>query len=597
MPGITGTYIKKPDGLSSKKAWASRARQINILCHLEEYRGENLPSDDHHLFAALVTDGKFPGQHRVYQSNKTGQVMAFHGIIYNLSQMLSHYQFPECMKPSGDPLLDLFNNHRWDWIKIADGVFSIAIYNPKTGILEVAADRLGLSHIYYYDGPNQFAFAPEIKGVLAAEGTPRKISPDAVRDYFTYGYFLMEDTWFDAVKILPAGAAIKVTPDNVTIDKIWGLNQIKPLDLDYNEAVEHLGHLWQQAVESRLTNCEKPVIPLSGGLDSRAVLAAIPNGNRPMDCFTFSASDCDDAKFASQAAGINGDNHKVFRLDQANWLTDRAQRGVWWPDGQVSLIHGHDLHFYDYLRNNYNANLDGFIGDLVFGGGYIDSNDTPPMESVISKLYAARPLGMSREETVDKVRQLFIQSGLRPEYFAMMNRVRRFTMMGTNRKNIACPSRLPFIHRELLDCLFGLPVEWRQESKIYGDVLVKYYPQYFKNIPWQKTGLPVKSPKLVKKLFDLYKRGRRKLEKYLPGVFPGVEFFDYVDSLRKNRERIEGILLGKDTLWRDYLNGKQVETLIERFMTDRRFANGIRADAVVLLITFEIYLQYLARKF
>jgi asparagine synthase (glutamine-hydrolysing) len=83
-------------------------------------------------------------------------------------------------------------------------------------------------------------------------------------------------------------------------------------------------------------------LALSGGLDSRAILAAIPDSNRPIHAVTFGKIGSNDIKFAAIAAKIKGATRHVFEISGEGWLQSRFSK-AWYTDGQLDLQHMHPV--------------------------------------------------------------------------------------------------------------------------------------------------------------------------------------------------------------------------------------------------------------
>ena len=105
-------------------------------------------------------------------------------------------------------------------------------------------------------------------------------------------------------------------------------------------------------------------------MDSRAILAAIPEEYRPLHAFTFGRKNCGEIKIAGIASAIKGAAHHQMILDSNDWVSSKFN-GIWKSDGSVSLKHMHGIVFHDEYKSYMDYNLNGFAGDLVLGGSYL----------------------------------------------------------------------------------------------------------------------------------------------------------------------------------------------------------------------------------
>ena len=56
-----------------------------------------------------------------------------------------------------------------------EGAFAIVIWDGRTQTLLCIRDHVGFRPLYYYDGPQRFVFATDIKAILAVDGVPRRV--------------------------------------------------------------------------------------------------------------------------------------------------------------------------------------------------------------------------------------------------------------------------------------------------------------------------------------------------------------------------------------------------------------------------------------
>ena len=64
--------------------------------------------------------------------------------------------------------------------------------------------------------------------------------------------------------------------------------------------------------------------------------------------------------------------------------------------------------------------------------------------------------------------------------------------------------RLPFLDNQFQELLFALPTALKRNNRLYRTMLLTTFPDYFNDIPWQATGLPLTWPMWAA-------RGRAKL--------------------------------------------------------------------------------------
>ncbi|PHZ58383.1 hypothetical protein CRG86_010150 [Photobacterium leiognathi] len=312
-----------------------------------------------------------------------------------------------------------------------------------------------------------------------------KLNKESINQYINIGYIMGDSTLFESVnRILPSRI---ISIDSNSLSKkeklYWRWSENRRVKISYDEAVDLVHTKFQNSVDRSIQGKSKISLTLSGGLDSRALLAAVKNSKHKVDicCFTFGEENCEDIKIASDVATLAGVKHIKKQLINDNWLSLR-KNGLRITDGMENIIHMHGLSVVEDIISHSEHVLNGYLGDLVFGGswlheGYLGS------ENLIE--FANKKLG----ELADKktLEDSYFEHSSTDPYF-IFNRGVRFTSYGSDLTSDKLNIIKPFMDVDLIDLLYSLPDSWRLNGRIYQDMLIKYYPEYFENIPWQSTG-------------------------------------------------------------------------------------------------------------
>jgi asparagine synthase (glutamine-hydrolysing) len=156
-----------------------------------------------------------------------------------------------------------------------NGMFAFALWDGDRRRLFCARDRLGVKPFYYRRDGGRFAFASEIKGLLAAAARP---APDhrAVFDYLDGACLDHSDgTFFEGVKQLPPAHCLAVSGEAFTLERYWDLPAVDEARATSRpEAAERFRDLFYDAVRLRLRSDVPIGTCLSGGLDSSSIVCA-----------------------------------------------------------------------------------------------------------------------------------------------------------------------------------------------------------------------------------------------------------------------------------------------------------------------------------
>jgi asparagine synthase (glutamine-hydrolysing) len=387
---------------------------------------------------------------------------------------------------------------------------------------------------------------------LQLPGFEPTVDSDSVAQFLARGFLPGDRSWLRGVELVPEGTVLTwdLETGGSTRTRYWSWDDIGNTTIpgDRRELVEEWGRLFVDSVEKRCRQ-GRIGVHLSGGLDSRAILAAVPETVTPLHALTFGFRNATDVRIAEKAARVRGAVHHVQEITEHNWLAPRFE-GVWWSEGQINLIDNHGIGGFDERQQWFDINISGFAGDLTMGGSYI-------------------------RKGVDEID-------------AIRNRVRRFTSVGLKMPTSYLENRIPFFDNELLEFTLSIPQSMRAREHVYADMLLTHFPELFKNIPWQETGVPITWPL---SLATLFKRGRSVVDRTLHRVGVGHghrSFADYDAWLRRDpaRSLIGGILQSKDALYPEYVSRDTVLRVWEELQ-----GGAARGREAGLYATLEIWLQ------
>lgn len=176
-------------------------------------------------------------------------------------------------QPDAALLLQAYQRWQTQCVDYLIGDFAFAIWDKRTRTLFCARDHMGCRPFFYYDSPSFFAFASDLRGLLALEAIPQQLNQEAIiaHHMFEYRYF-REQTFFKDLHRLPPAHTLTLTDGQNKRQQYWTIAPRPELRLrDQEEYREHLTETLQEAVSCRLRSAYPIGSHLSGGLDSSAV--------------------------------------------------------------------------------------------------------------------------------------------------------------------------------------------------------------------------------------------------------------------------------------------------------------------------------------
>lgn len=484
-------------------------------------------------------------------------------------------------------LIKKYNNY--SFLKNIDGFYSAVIYDSINQTVHLITDRYGLRHLYWTVFNGNIAWSSEVKAILELPGFTPIIDKRAIGEFIRIGYLLEDRTWFEGVELISPGTILTwdIRKKILNRQRYWWWNEIKPYEDSINEEeiAEELGRLFIKAVERRTHKSIQSGVLLSGGLDSRAILAAMPVSSYPINVLTFGKENCDDIRIASIVAKEKKAIHHVFEITNDNWLIPRLA-GIWFTDGQLNIMHMHGIEAVYKIRGLFKINLNGFAGDLILGGSYL--NDKRYLDRVNKEIIAeamqCSPDNLEKFKDYLKLRK--------PDFYFLQNHVRRFTFGGTKCSLTEIEHKKPFFDNKLIDFVYSLPDLLRYRSNIYIKMLLKNFPNFYKKIPWKKTGVPISRPMFIMNAFYFGKRVRRKLLKELNryGINSDnpYNYTDYPNWLRRDpgRSFCTKVFNDPSAIYPHYVLKNQVIELYTKHLS-----NEDHSELICRYLTIEIWLQ------
>jgi asparagine synthase (glutamine-hydrolysing) len=258
-------------------------------------------------------------------------------------------------------------------------------------VLFLARDPLGIKPLYYTQTADGFAFASEIRALLASGLCPRQISRDALTAFLLFGSVSEPVTLLDGVFSLPPGHKMLVyIPERRSVPRTrpWYDATRSPAARDpkrpteFSSAARHLRPLLKDAVEAHLIADVPLGLFLSSGLDSSAIAMLAGRAKAGIQSFTltFPGTTFDEAALARVVADRCGSKHTEVPLDGAAILSrvDEALSALDQP-----TMDGINTYFVSWAARQVGLKvaLSGLGGDELFAG-YSTFADVPRLNKL-----------------------------------------------------------------------------------------------------------------------------------------------------------------------------------------------------------------------
>ncbi len=464
-----------------------------------------------------------------------------------------------------------------------NGVFSCVIKDVVRDRLFFITDRHGFGHLYLSKVGKNWQCSAQISELLSFPEINKSIDPFSVQQFLSIGHLLENRTLFSDIHLLPPATirTIRLSDGELLSDKVyWSWREIKkdPNPPSMKEVALKAADLFQESVEAHLKEEQRTGIFLSGGLDSRSILAATLKAGHRAGTITYGGGASQDMRMGEGVARRAGVAHQRVEITSRNWLAERS-RGVWESGGQFNLLHMHGVEALGRMSDIADVHLSGFLGDTLFGGSYLrkrDWCDSPITLDIASDWFGCDPALLEGLETVQEFPHI--------DAYLIRQRRRRFIMEGIRMAWRRIPQRLPFADNRLSEFIYRYPDHWRLNGQLYLKLLQSRYASSMKGIPWQRTGLPLSYPFIIHRAMM---KGIGLKNKFF---FPSG-FTDYANWLREEpaKTMIEESLLHGPKHYSQYVNVADVTKKLHQHMN-----GAIHTEFLGRVWTLEIFLNQLA---
>jgi len=341
-----------------------------------------------------------------------------------------------------------------------NGLFSGFLIDKRLGKVFLFNDRYGVQRIYWHEADGEFFFASEAKALLRIFPQLREFDTEGVADFLAFGCTLGTRTLFHGINLLPSAS-------------VWSFEDGNCQRRTYFSPTtwEAQSRLSPERFQSEFENTFKRVLPryfesesrigisLTAGLDSRMIMACLPELEKQPACYTFSGQGREtlDASLARRVAKVCNLDHEIVRMG-SDFFPDFAahvDRTVYITDGCLGPLGAHEIYLNAKLRLLALVRLTG-----VFGG------------EILRNMSMFQPLGLV-PELINKdlraaIRSSVVQQearrGEHPVTFTAFREIaeKRYGTPAASRSQVTF--RTPYLDNEIVALAYRAPERIRSST-------------------------------------------------------------------------------------------------------------------------------------
>lgn len=392
-----------------------------------------------------------------------------------------------------------------DWQRGADtlaatarGPYCAAHYRADRHQLTLVADKLAIRPVYVYVNDEYVIFATALRILEGLAEVPKVTDLRAVTEMATLGCPLGVRTPYVDIMSLGPAHVLRVAGDDLTRTQYWRWDTIAPSTRPEPELVRQAYDTFMNAVTARLRDDRTAVAFLSGGLDSRSIVAALCERGVQVETYNFSLPGTQDQVLATGFARAAGTAHHELPMkaevelrftemlaaalggSSHHDVTSPSRRQYVWSGDGGSMPAGHIYQtrpMIDRLREgNRDAAIDLFLRQQ---GAFISGRLLKP--AILKELEGVPREGM--EEEMDAVQGA--DPGRLIYLFLLLNGQRRILAKHFDElDNHRLEFQLPFFDSDFLAAMIQVPVELCLYHAFYMKWLA-LFPASATSVPFQ----------------------------------------------------------------------------------------------------------------
>jgi asparagine synthase (glutamine-hydrolysing) len=461
MPGIAGIISQMPPEMNEK----GLRLMIGCMMHESFYTSGTYLNEELGLYAGWVCHkGSFSDCMPVFNEEKT-LLLLFTGENFAdkeaTDQLKSRgHRFDDS---NASYLIHVYEEQGNAFLERLNGWFNGVLVDLRKGRAVLFNDRYGMQRIYYHESKDGFYFSSEAKSLLKVLPALRRIDPVSLGQFFACGCVLQNRTLFSEIHSLPGGSAWtfsngkSVKRDFYFKPSAWENQPVLEKEVFYDRFKETFLNILPRYFYSK-----QPIaMSLTGGLDTRMILACGDNPPGSLPCYTFGGMDGDirDVRVARQVAEACHQTHYVLRLDQTFFsdFAKYAEKTIHVTDGCFNICGTHEVYLNQLAREIAPIRMTG-----NYGGEVLRSVSTFKTISPCESLFH-----VDFKEYLDEARKTFAEiKGGHKLSFIVFKEVPWWLFGYRTAAQSQLTQRTPFLDKDIVELVYQSPMDARSTDEI-----------------------------------------------------------------------------------------------------------------------------------
>ena len=243
-------------------------------------------------------------------------------------------------------LVHLYEEEGIAFLKKLNGWFSGVLVDLREEKAFLFNDRYGLHRLYYHENEAGLFFSSEAKALLKIMPELRRIDDTSLGEYFSYGCTFENRTLFSGISLVPPGSMWSFAPRQSVVQTTYfdkGAWENQPV-LSETKYYERLKETFAHIIKRYYRPKERVAVSLTGGIDTRMIMAWASFPPFKVPCYTFGGMvrDSADVRIARRVAKMcqqqpRDDRREPQVLFGIPRLGEESRLLYGWGDGRLRI--------------------------------------------------------------------------------------------------------------------------------------------------------------------------------------------------------------------------------------------------------------------
>ena len=368
MPGIVGLITKQP------RKWAEPqlTRMVQSMQHEPFYVSGTWIDETLGVYIGWVARENSFSDGMPVRNERGDAILVFSGEDYPQSGTARGLkERGHSFEDGGSSYLVHLYEEDPDFLRNLNGRFQGLVADRSRGTMTLFNDRFGLQRVYYHESADAFYFSAEAKAILAVRPELRSTDPQSLGEYIACGCVLENRTLFRGIRVLPPASSW--TFRDGALEKKGSYFEPREWEeqepLDAENYYSHLRDAFTTCLPRYFNGRENIGVSLTGGLDTRIIMAWRKASAGSLPCYTFGSMyrENQDVYLARRVAEICGQPYQVVTVDETCLarFPHYAERTLYLTDGCVDVSRAADLYNNEMARQIAPVRMVGTFGSEI----------------------------------------------------------------------------------------------------------------------------------------------------------------------------------------------------------------------------------------